>query len=255
MDGPLRLADYLADPWLRTRTGQPHLGRDPVAECIAVRRYLDQQPPAWRDLLRGHAEALPPLPPDHRLVVFLLAGNEAELIDRCLDAIAADLVWSGMRHAAEVVVVRQHLVGMPRDETADLVRDWVLRHRKWATVHLVEVEWPAGCTAFLPLSRKLAVDMVAQRAVDSGRAAPLYLITEDADVEWIERGRSRHVVGIGHGPWAADLGDAGNPRRRGFRALHVDDGLDAIRGQFRWAARARRIDRRHRPLWCGAVGV
>ena len=199
------MADYLADPWLRARTSQPHLDRNPAAEYAAVRRYLDDQPTTWKDLVRGHADGLPPLPADHRVVIFLLAGNEAELIGRCLDAIAADIGSSGLRRAAEVVIVRQHLAGRPRDETSDLVHRWTARHRDLTTVHLVEVEWPAECRTFLPLSRKLAVDVVAQRALDRGRAAPLYLITEDADVEWIERGRARYVVDTFDGQPGLDI--------------------------------------------------
>jgi len=194
MDGPLRLADYLADPWLRDRTGQPHLKREPAAECAAARRYLDSQPSAWLSMVRAYADDLPPLPAGHRLVVFLIAGNEAELIERCLHAVTTDLVSSGLHRAAEVVVVRQLLVGAPRDATADLVRDWAPRHRGRVTVRLVEVEWPAECTTFLALSRKLAVDVTVQRALNGGRSAPLYLATEDADVEWVERGRARYIV-------------------------------------------------------------
>jgi hypothetical protein len=194
MEGPLRLADYLADPWLHKRTNQPHLDRDPSAENAAVQRYLDEQPDKWHDLIRTYSGEVPPLPSDHRIVIFLIAGNEAALIERCLDAIAADLVSSALHRVAEVVVVCQHLAGAPCDETSDLVRYWSMRHRGSVTVHLIDVEWPAGCCNFLALSRKLAVDVVAQRMLNSRRVAPLYLITEDADIEWIERGRARHVV-------------------------------------------------------------
>jgi hypothetical protein len=194
MDGPLQLADYLVDPWLQNRTGQPHLYRDPVAERVAIQRYLAEQSGAWHALVGRFSGELPPLPPDHRIVIFLIAGNEAALIERCLDAIAADLVSSALDRFAEVMVVRHCLAGEPGDGTSELIRRWSMRNRSSATVHLIDVEWPAGCRNFLALSRKLAVDVVAQRALDSNRAIPLYLITEDADLEWIERGRARHVV-------------------------------------------------------------
>ena len=134
------------------------------------------------------------MPAATRLVVFLLAENESELIGGCLDAIGADLISSGLGGQAEVVVVRQHRAGAVLDDTGEQVLGWAARHRHRLAVRLIEVEWPADCTAFLSMSRKLAVDITAERALNAQIAAPLYLITEDADVEWIERGRARHVV-------------------------------------------------------------
>jgi len=189
----LGLADYLRDPWLRERTGQPPLGRDPAAERRAALQYLAAQPAAWRDLVRGKADALPPLARSARIVVFLIAENEATIIAACLTAISSDLVSSGLQHAAEVLVVRQHRAGATLDDTAGQVTSWARRHDE-IPVRLIEVEWPADCATFLPLSRKLAVDVVADRAVAADSGHPLYLITEDADVEWIERGRARYVV-------------------------------------------------------------
>jgi hypothetical protein len=194
LDGPLHLEDYLSDPWLRDRTDQAALGRQSRADREAARRYLASQTPEWRHLVREHAAALPALPETTRLVVFLLAENEAALIEQCLAAIATDLVSSGLQHDAEIVVVRQHRADVAPDDTAQLVSDWALLHRAQVTVRLIEVEWPAGCKTFLPLSRKLAVDVTVERAVAAERQVPLYFISEDADVEWIERGRARHVV-------------------------------------------------------------
>lgn len=196
MDGPASLADYLSDPWLRDRTGQPPLGRDTAGVTEAARRYLAWQPPDWHALVAEQAAAFPPLAAGTRLVVFLLAGNEAALIGPCLDAIGSDLVSSGLRQHAEIVVVRQHLAGAWRDDTAERVRHWARSHREAVTVRLIEAQWPAGCRTFLALSRKLAVDVTVARALAAGHEHPLYFITEDADVEWIECGRARHVVAV-----------------------------------------------------------
>ncbi|GIJ51910.1 hypothetical protein Val02_87960 [Virgisporangium aliadipatigenens] len=208
MDGPLRLGDYLEDPWLRGHTGREFLGRDPAAERAAVAAYLAAQEPAWRELTGGWADRFGPLPPGHRLTVFLLAGNEADLIGPCLTALATDLRSSGLGRHAEILVVRQHLAGTKRDDTAAIVTAWAERHRADVTCRLVEVEWPAECATFLPLSRKLAVDITATRMLAGPRTAPVYLITEDADVEWVEHGRAAHVV----------------------RAFDAEPHLDALRG-------------------------
>ena len=195
MDGPIGLADYLTDPWLRYRTGQPSLGRDPAAERASASLYLAEQPAEWRALVKEQAAALPPLAPGTRLVVFLPAENEAALIEPCLAAIARDLVSSGLRHAAEIVVVRQHRAGSDLDDnTAERVSRWARLHRQEVTVRLIEVEWPAGCMTFLALSRKLAVDVTVERASAAELRRPLYFLTEDADVEWIESGRARYAV-------------------------------------------------------------
>jgi hypothetical protein len=194
MDGPLRLNAYLTDPWLGEHTGQPHVGRDRKAEREAVRDYLGAQTGEWRELVAEHEARLPPLAAASRVVVFLLADNEEEGIDRCLIAIVEDLVASNLRYRSEIVVVRQSRHGMVLDDTAERVRRFAAAHRDGIAVHLIEVEWPADCMTFLPLSRKLAVDVVATRALAAALPASLYLITEDADIEWIERGRAGYVV-------------------------------------------------------------
>lgn len=194
MDGPLPLESYLDDPWLRDHTGVSPAGRDPAGEWEATSRYLAAQPVSWRALVADHVGALPPMRTATRLVIFLIAGNEANLIEQCLTALLADLVSSGLGDAAEITVVRQHRAGATLDDTALRVREWERRHRAHVCVRLIEVEWPADCATFLSRSRKLAVDVTAERARSARLAAPLYLITEDADVEWVERCRARHVV-------------------------------------------------------------
>jgi hypothetical protein len=211
VDGPLGLADYLTDPWLRYRTGQPSLGRDPAAERASASAYLSEQPAEWRALVKEQAAVLPPLARGTRLVVFLPAENEAALIEPCLSAIARDLVSSGLHRAAEIVVVRQHRTGSDLDDTAERVSRWARLHRQEVTVRLIEVEWPAGCRTFLALSRKLAVDVTVERAIAAELRHPLYFLTEDADVEWIESGRAR---------WAVAAFDA-RPRLDALRGWHL----------------------------------
>lgn len=194
MDGPLGLAQYLTDAWLRDRTGTEPAGRDPAQEHEQASRYLAAQPEAWQALVVRHARALPPMAPGTRLVVFLIAENEAGLIGQCLAALSADLDSSGLRDDAEIVVVRLQRADVEPDDTAARVREHIRTRPGSAVVHLLEPRWPAGCTTFLALSRKLAVDVTAQRAVSAGLARPLYLVTEDADVEWVERRRAGYVV-------------------------------------------------------------
>src|SRR2546421_7948429 len=92
------LNGYLTDPWLSEHTGLAPLLREPNRVREATLRYLEPQDPEWRALVSAHAGELPPLPDPTRLVVFMVCGNEENLIEPCLKALSGDLLASGLRH-------------------------------------------------------------------------------------------------------------------------------------------------------------
>jgi hypothetical protein len=184
------LQEYLDDPWLRTRTDQPHLLRDPTAERAAMHEYLDAQAPEWLQLLAHLAPAAGRLDERARLFVFAIAGDEEDLIESCLSALLGDLTSSRLAAEAELVLV----CNGHGDDTPQRARHWIARHANAVRACLVEAPWPAGDRTVLARSRKLAVDLVLWRLVRGRPRGSCVFITEDADVEWVEPGRAREVV-------------------------------------------------------------
>jgi hypothetical protein len=128
-------------------------------------------------------------------VVFLIAGNEESMIERCLAAIRADLVYSRVADRSEIVLVIQNLANEPVDDTRGRAHRWARVHGAPVGVRILDVRWPPGCRNFLALGRKLAVDSTLVRFIGTHRGrACCYFITEDADLEWIERGRAAAVI-------------------------------------------------------------
>lgn len=217
MDGPKSLADYINI--FRGRTQPPSLSRSTDSDRLDYYAYLESMDEAWRNEVTRFACALPPLKPSTRVVALIPARNEEHRIGHCLSALADDVQVSAAKDWFEVVVLEN---GMPGElgGTRAGIYTWIDENRPCFRVHVISQEWAPTERAPLAKARKILADVTIARAADADMRGPLYLLSEDADIERVECGRLGSVL----------------------RLLDAHPGIDAVRGPQDRTTRALRAN-------------
>lgn len=194
----------------RNADGTPVV-RDAAAELAHVRDYLAKQPASYRALLAAMAEKLPPMSEACRAVSLIPSRNEGQYIERLLSLLADQRDLSGAPLESslfEVQLLCNRLHGEEADDTVERLKIWRQRNRIQPLV--IDYVHPPNEPVPLTMSRKILSDLALWRA--AARPAyrhPLYLLSEDADLLWID------------------------PRQVAIMIERLDaaPGLDVIRGQ------------------------
>lgn len=205
MDGPKTLAAYIEI--LGGRTLHPLSSRSAAFDRIAAHAYLNRMEPLWLEDVMRLSGSLPPLNPMTRAVTLIPARNEEYRIASCLSAIDIDIRTSAAEEWSEILVLENGFKG-ELGRTKASIFAWAKAHRPRYAVNVISKEWTANERNPLAKARKLLADVTIARSLSANLVAPLYLLSEDADIEHIECGRLTAAV----------------------RCLNVDPSIDALRG-------------------------
>lgn len=191
------LEEYLTDFSCRCLPEVAEGVRDVSRERRRIEDYIASLPVERIRLFEELATDHPPMSPDTRLAVLLPARMEERRIGRFLEAFDREILGSDRRAqgSVELLVLVNWRHGESPDATAELVR----RHAaSGPPYHLLCIERrldKAEERHPLPAVRGLMADYALFRAVHRQRwNHPLYLLSEDADVEDIEPGRSAKMI-------------------------------------------------------------
>ncbi|HEB79313.1 MAG TPA: hypothetical protein ENI79_02415, partial [Rhodospirillales bacterium] len=197
MDGPRNLASYLEE-FSSLRPLPEKLERNVDTERRVIEAYLSNLSADWVALVRRLCEALPAMAPQTRLSVLIPARLEAFRLPRCLAALEQESrsLRRSDPNVLEVIVLDNRRKSDAPDHTADAIALWTA-HAKAESLPVSRVVhvWNDDERFCLPKARKLLADVALMRAIERPTAiGPLYLISEDADVEDIEPNRSAEFV-------------------------------------------------------------
>jgi hypothetical protein len=198
MDGPKNLAFYLEDFSDRHLPETPSPCRSWRHDQEAIDIYFSGVESSWLNLVARQSDELPPLSPRAQVLVLIPARFEARRIEGALNAIfdESKSLRAKFPDVLETVVLTNWFEGEFPDGTKRIVQEWA-SHKPDFRVHCLEVEWPSphGCT--ITACRKLLADVALFRAMRRPFAnGPLYLFSEDADVEWIETNRTSRMLSV-----------------------------------------------------------
>ena len=209
MDGPKDLRFYLEEFSNHELPVPRPTARGARHDLGAIEAYFACLETEWLKLVRHYADKLPLLPTETRLIVLIPARFEERRLDRALTALRNESV--GLRAACpeilEIIVLNNWYAGEEPDETAATIEAWATEN-PGILVRCIDVEWPAK-TATMAACRKLLADLALYRTLQRPRSTgAVYLVSEDADVEWIEPDRTDAM----------------------FRLFEQNPRIDAIRG-------------------------
>lgn len=191
MDGPKSLEYYLA--LFNGHHVPPATERCPRRQHIAAQAYIDSWHKCWRDVVREYAGRIPPLDSAVRVIGLIPARNEEFRIPACLTAIAHDVVSSGMSDEFELVILENGQV----DEvgpTVNSVSNWNTRNHPSFLIHTLQHHWHETEKCPIAKARKLLADIAIYRVHQAKPTHPVFLLSEDADIERIQAGRMRMAL-------------------------------------------------------------
>lgn len=211
MDGPKSLEFYAEDLKKRRHLIPPKKKRSVSREMHSFSEYLGELDGAWLEDLQSIQNTLPPMPPETRAVVLIPAHLEEGRIERCLEALARESfeLRQKCRNCIEVYILDNVQSEEDFDKTKEVVLRFAEREISRLHIHFIRKRWGKSQKNPVTLSRKLLSDLAILRAYSRANASgPLYLFSEDADVEFVQRGRTAHFI----------------------RAMDKNPHIDAIRG-------------------------
>lgn len=224
MDGPRSLAEYLDDFRDVCLPIAPANARSVGTERRAIDDYLELWPSEWREHVESLADSLSTMPDDVRVVALAPARMEQTRITGLLDGLSQDIagVQDFGARMLELIILENWLTTESRDDTEAAVTYWTQHHPRAYAVHLCRHQFAASATCRLALARKLLADVALLRSRRRPiQSAPLYLLSEDADVTQVERGRTLSAVRILDArPWLDGLR---GPQERSLSALRSND--------------------------------
>ncbi|MFD0558167.1 glycosyl transferase family 2 [Stackebrandtia endophytica] len=196
-------------PWREPDDLPPR--RNPARELRAVTRHLERQPSGHRERIANLAATFGPMATDCRVSVLVPCRTEAQQIPRLLERYLDQRGADGTTVPAagfEVLVLVNRYADEADDGTAAAAERFCGGR---VPVRVAEYLHPADERAPITTVRRLLADTALWRAAERPRyLAPLYLLSEDADVHWLDPRQIATVV---------DTFDA-------------DPGLDGLRGQL-----------------------
>jgi hypothetical protein len=198
MDGPKNLAFYLEEFSSRHLPEIASPFRSWRHDQEVIETHFSGMEASWLRLVVRQSDELPPLSPRTRVLVLIPARFEARRIEGALNAIFNES--KGLRerfpNILETVVLNNWFKGEFSDDTARIVEEWALQNTG-LRVHCVEIEWPSVDGSTITACRRLLADVALFRAMRRPYSdGPLYLVSEDADVEWIETNRTSRMLSL-----------------------------------------------------------
>ena len=169
--------------------------------CVSRERYLVDQylrTLGTLDLFEDIAAGHPPMEAGTRAVILLPARFEENRIERFFDALTEDLQGAVPPGdcTVEVLILNNWHQGETPDQTGELIRQQAQKTNLPYRLLYLERAWqPEEAETALARSRKLLADYTLYRAAQrTSWDGPLYLFSEDADVEAIEPGRTCNMI-------------------------------------------------------------
>ncbi|MDY6905337.1 MAG: hypothetical protein SWH61_11690 [Thermodesulfobacteriota bacterium] len=191
MDGPKSLAEYVD---IIGGCTKPHSSyRTAASDKLSFCAYLESMDAVWFSEILRLARQLPPLRPSIRIVALIPARNEQHRIRACLTAISDDVKTSAAHDWCEVMILENGVSG-ELGKTKAAVEAWIEENQPRFRVYVISKEWTPAEQAPLAKARKILADVTVARALDADLMGPLYLLSEDADIERIECGRLGFVL-------------------------------------------------------------
>ncbi len=199
MDGPKSLNYYL-DLFKKSHL-PPSIERCSYTQNISVEKYVDTWSNGWKDLVKKYADEIPPLTSKVRVVGLIPARNEEYRIISCLDALEYDVCTSNMCNTFELIILENGNI-TEIGQTYSSVSDWIRRHMPLFSIHCLKHSWDKKEKYPLAKARKLLSDIVIYRMLKTKPNHPIYLLSEDADIEHIQKGRMRAaLLKLDRQPW------------------------------------------------------
>lgn len=197
MDGPKDLEFYLQNfSSVELPLGVPEK-RDTVRERKAFDHYLSSLNSHWVDFIELLSSTHPPMSPSVRAVVLVPARLEALRIERFLKALEKDLGELARCDSPflELFILNNKRCEEQWDKTYEVIEAYRAERESTFPILYFEHVWDPDERYHLALGRKILADVALYRAVRHTSAeGPLYLFSEDADVECIDAGRTAAMV-------------------------------------------------------------
>lgn len=191
MDGPKSLECYLnifdGNHMLPLPTRCFH------RQLAAIEAYIDSWPEHWRSLVKMYADVMPELDRRIRVVALIPARNEQYRISACLKAIKHDILTSKMSDAFELIILENGLLS-ELGPTASTISDWIKYNKPSFAIHVIKHCWESTEQYPLAKARKLLADITVYRIFVTQPTHSVYLLSEDADIERIQAGRTRAAL-------------------------------------------------------------
>lgn len=191
MDGPKSLEYYL--DIFDDSPALPSLERCWKAQYAAAEAYIDSWPGDWKALVSAYADLMPEIHSSVRVIGLIPARNEQHRITSCLNAIKHDVETSEMNDAFELIVLENGL-SAEIGATASSINNWILQNKPSFRIRVIQHTWGNEEKYPLAKARKLLADITVYRIFKAQPSNPVYLLSEDADIEWIQAGRMRAAL-------------------------------------------------------------
>ncbi|WP_300461644.1 hypothetical protein [Desulfobacula sp.] len=191
MDGPKSLELYLA---MFNGTHIPQTtNRCPRRQHSSIQKYIDTWSSSWFKAIKHYKDQLPSIRSSVRVIGLIPARNEEYRIQDCLSAIAYDVASSKMKEAFELIILENgynNEVG----PTAKAVCEWIKKNKPTFPIHTLQWSWVNKEKYPIAKARKILADLAIFRVYDSCPNHPIFLLSEDADIERIQSGRMRMAL-------------------------------------------------------------
>lgn len=193
MDGPKDLSYYIN--LFSDRLESPCSFRSYKKQADAIAEYIAIWPPSWVDRVKKYASMLPEMDISTRIVGLMPARNEQHRIVSALDAIFFDVETSGLNNSFELIILENgfsHEVG----DLCEILDLWRSINYPAFSIHCIQHKWSPSEKFPIAKARKLLADISVYRIYQGAITHPVYLMSEDADIESIQCGRLRCVLSI-----------------------------------------------------------
>ncbi len=191
MDGPKSLEHYLA--LFNGYHVPPATDRCPRRQHVAVQTYIDSWHDHWLSTVKKYVNIIPQLSSSIRVIGLIPARNEEFRIQASLTAIGYDVTTSRMVDAFELIILengRSNEVG----PTAISVSEWIEENKPSFPIHMLQHNWHKTEKYPIAKARKLLADTAIYRICDTQPDHPVFLLSEDADIERVQTGRMRMAL-------------------------------------------------------------
>ena len=188
MDGPKSLEYYLE--LFNGSHLPPTTHRCPHRQHNSLQKYIASWPLSWLKKITHYKDKLPSIRSSVRVIGLIPARNEASRIKTCLSAVANDVISSGMEKSFELIILENGLneeMGL----TAESIYEWTKKNKPQFYIH--NLQWSFSSDEKYPIAkaRKILADLAIYRIYESYSKHPIFILSEDADIERIQSGRMR----------------------------------------------------------------